>query len=114
MNYVNGWTMARLGDVCEINPRRPRLELAPDAPISFIPMAAVNESGKGIAVVESRPYREVAKGYTYFQEEDVLFAKITPCMQNGKHAVARGLLGGFGFGTTEFHVLRPTPVLAAD
>lgn len=48
------------------------------------------------------------RGYTYFAEGDVLFAKITPCMQNGKHAIARGLINGLGFGTTEFHVLRPT------
>ena len=50
--------------------------------------------------------REVAKGYTYFEENDVLFAKITPCLENGKHTLAKGLAGGFGFGTTEFHVVR--------
>jgi len=60
-------------------------------------------------VIEQRtkPFSEIKKGYTWFSEEDVLFAKITPCMQNGKIAIARGLQGGFGFGTTEFHVLRP-------
>ena len=46
------------------------------------------------------------KGYTYFEENDVLFAKITPCMQNKKSAMAKNLINGFGFGTTEFHVLR--------
>lgn len=44
----------------------------------------------------------------YFEENDVLFAKITFCMENGKAVVARGLINGFGFGFTEFHVLRPT------
>ena len=57
-----------------------------------------------------KPFGQIKKGYTFFTEGDVLFAKITPCMQNGKHAVARNLLGGVGFGSTEFHVLRPTEV----
>lgn len=60
-----------------------------------------------------RPYQEVRKGYTYFAEDDVLFAKITPCMQNGKHAIATNLIDGIGFGTTEFHVIRPGPEVTA-
>lgn len=70
-------------------------------------MSAVDERSGSIARPEVRPFAEVQRGYTYFEEGDVLFAKITPCMQNGKHVVARNLDGGFGFGTTEFHVLRP-------
>jgi type I restriction enzyme S subunit len=57
--------------------------------------------------MEVQPYREVMRGYTYFEEEDVLFAKITPSMENGKAAIARGLIDGLGFGSTEFHRLRP-------
>src|SRR5262249_26211095 len=60
-----------------------------------------------------RPYTEVANGFTWFAEGDVLFAKITPCMQNGKHAIAAGLLDGVGFASTEFHVIRPGPDLDA-
>jgi type I restriction enzyme S subunit len=71
-------------------------------------MAAVNEISGSIARTEVREYKQVSKGYTPFCENDVLFAKITPCMQNGKAAIARGLLGGLGFGSTEFHVLRPS------
>jgi type I restriction enzyme, S subunit len=67
----------------------------------------VDEIHGTIARPERRSYREVARGFTYFREEDVLFAKITPCMENGKAAIARGLLNGIGFGSTEFHVLRP-------
>ncbi len=52
------------------------------------------------------PYSKVKKGYTYFEDNDVIFAKITPCMQNGKHAVLNKLIDGFGFGSTEFHVIR--------
>lgn len=76
-------------------------------------MANAKESAGGI-FPEERPLSQVAKGYTYFEEGDVLFAKITPCMQNGKHNIARGLLNGFGFGTTEFHVIRPGSATLAE
>ena len=101
-----GWRQVRLGDVAEVNPRRPRLSVADDLPVTFLPMAAIAENSQGIIVRESRPYSEVSTGYTYFEEKDFLFSKITPCLQNGKHALATGLNGGFGFGTTEFHVVR--------
>lgn len=102
-----GWQTRLLGQVCEINPRRPPLQRPDDAPTTFIPMPAVAEFGAGITSPEIRPYASVRKGYTYFAEGDVLFAKITPCMQNGKHAIAHDLADGVGFGSTEFHVLRP-------
>ena len=108
-----GWRLVRLGDVAEVNPRRPRLSVDDDAPVTFLPMAAIAESSQGILTRESRPYYEVSTGYTYFEEDDFLFSKITPCLQNGKHALATGLRGGFGFGTTEFHVVRASPNLAA-
>jgi len=104
-----GWRWVKLGEVCEINPSRPpNFTRADDAPTSFVPMDAVDAVAGAIAKRLLRPFREVRKGYTYFAEGDVLFAKITPCMQNGKHAIARGLTDGIGFGTTEFHVLRPS------
>ncbi len=68
-------------------------------------MEAVNEDGAGYDIQE-RFYLDVAKGYTRFQENDLLWAKITPCMENGKAAVIRDLNFGVGFGSTEFHVLR--------
>ena len=71
-------------------------------------MPSVDGQTGAITRPEERGYAEISNGYTYFEEEDVIFAKITPCMQNGKHAVASGLLNGFGFGSTEFHVLRPS------
>ncbi len=103
-----GWRWVRLGEVCSINPRRSRLSRCPEAPTTFVPMRAVDEETGTITGAEIRPFAQVRKGYTYFQEGDVLFAKITPCMENGKSAIARNLLDGIGFGTTEFHVLRPT------
>jgi len=103
-----GWRWVKLGEVCETNPRRPKnFERPSEAPTTFVPMAAVDEKKGAIANPEIVPYSKVSKGYTYFEENDVLFAKITPCMQNGKHVIARNLIDGIGFGTTEFHVLRP-------
>jgi type I restriction enzyme S subunit len=71
-------------------------------------MAAVEAESGRMDASRGRPWKEVNKGYTAFEENDVLFAKITPCMENGKFAVARGLIGGRGAGSTEFHVLRPS------
>lgn len=104
-----GWRWVKLGAVCEINPRRPEIDRRDDEPTTFIPMEAVDAQTGTIAASRLRPYGEIKKGYTCFSEGDVLFAKITPCMQNGKHAVAVGLVDGVGFGTTEFHVIRPGP-----
>jgi type I restriction enzyme S subunit len=71
-------------------------------------MAAVSEDGY-IAEEQERQLGDVVKGYTYFERGDVLIAKITPCVQNGKAAHATELKHDIGFGTTEFHVLRPGP-----
>ena len=67
-----------------------------------------------IVGAELRELGAVRKGYTYFAEHDVIFARITPCMENGKSAVARALQNGIGFGSTEFHVLRPGPALVPE
>jgi type I restriction enzyme S subunit len=109
MQLPDGWNWRRLGDIADINPRRPSLSRRDNEPTTFVPMSAVDERFGTIARSQEVPFGQVRHGYTYFAEGDVLFAKITPCMQNGKHAVARGLIGGFGFGTTEFHVIRPRP-----
>lgn len=100
-----GWGITTLGECCELNPKRPR-DIKDELLVSFVPMSAVSEDGK-IDCSDIRPYKEVRKGFKYFAENDVLFAKITPCMENGKGAVAKGLEGGIGSGSTEFHVLRP-------
>ena len=102
------WQWVRIDEVCEVNPRRRSVDRKGDAPTSFLPMAGVDELSGAIVDPETRPYYEVSRGYTYFEEGDVLFAKITPSMQNGKSAIAQGLIDGFGFGSTEFHVLRPS------
>lgn len=100
MNFVE------LQEVVEVNPRLQKRQLRPDEPVSFVPMAAVSEESKRIVSPELRPYSDVAKGYTYFEEGDVLIAKITPCFENGKIALAIGLPRPIAFGSTEFHVFR--------
>ena len=96
--------MARLGDVCIINPKVPPID--DSMLVSFVPMQRVGEEGE-FDPSEQRTYADVKKGFTYFADADVLFAKITPCMENGKGAIACGMENGIGFGSTEFHVLRP-------
>ena len=94
-----------LSDISEINPPTDMHRLDDNTFVSFIPMADVSESGEWINQ-QTRLLKDVRNRYTYFQEGDILFAKITPCMENGKGAHAVNLLNGIGFGTTEFHVLR--------
>ncbi len=94
----------RIIDVCDINPKTQAIDNSIE--VSFVAMSDVSEDGK-INTGIIRQYREVKKGFTCFREGDVLFAKITPCMENGKGALALGLKNGIGCGSTEFHVLRP-------
>jgi type I restriction enzyme S subunit len=110
----DGWKWVKLDEVCIINPRRPRILREPNKPTTFIPMSAVDDETGTITAAEVRPFKQVSKGYTYFEENDILFAKITPCMENGKAAIARGLIERIGFGSTEFHVLRPKPIVLPE
>jgi type I restriction enzyme, S subunit len=96
-----------LADAVEFNPKPARGSLADDFEVSFLPMAAVEAGSGRMDPTQVRAYIGVKKGFTSFRDGDVLFAKITPCMENGKMAVAHGLHNGIGFGSTEFHVLRP-------
>ena len=114
MTWPQGWREVPILDVCQLNPSLSRDEWpSDDTLVSFVPMSAVDEGRGVIAAVEERPFAEVRKGYTPFRDGDVLFAKVTPCMENGKAAIAQGLRQGIGFGSTEFHVLRPNPALIA-
>lgn len=101
-----GWYRKSLCEIAEINPRKP--DRPNDGVVSFIPMDAVSENA-AILRLEERCYEDVEKGFTSFKDKDVLVAKITPCFENGKGAIAEGLTNGIGFGSTEFHVLRATP-----
>ncbi|BDU78152.1 restriction endonuclease subunit S [Mesoterricola sediminis] len=103
-----GWRVAPIRDIADVNPGRGKRfkNLEAKTEVTFVPMSAVDEASGIISRPEMRAYCDVRKGFTHFCEGDVIFAKITPCMQNGKSAVARNLRNGIGFGSTEFHVLR--------
>ncbi len=102
-----GWAPARLSDICDINPRVDKSAIDHTQLVSFVPMPAVEAENGRIDVSATRPFGEVKQGYTPFQTGDVLFAKITPCMENGKMAIVPKMPREYGFGSTEFHVLRP-------
>jgi type I restriction enzyme S subunit len=92
-NIIDGWRFLPIPDVCDINPARPRnLPYSDETISSFVPMAAVDDQQGMITDLQLRPFGEIKRGYTYFEENDVLFAKITPSMENGKAAIARGLI----------------------
>ncbi|KJE26316.1 type I restriction modification DNA specificity domain protein [Geobacillus kaustophilus] len=96
-----------LSELCDVNPSKKEIEnIDKELPVTFLPMANVSENGE-LDLSETRLIKEIFDGFTYFREGDVLFAKITPCMENGKGAIARNLINNIGFGSTEFHVLRP-------
>lgn len=100
------WPIKKLSTVAQINPSRTKNIREDHTKTSFIPMENVDGVNGIVIGALNRPYAEVKKGYTYFEENDVIFAKITPCMQNGKNAIVTGLIDGIGFGSTEFHVIR--------
>ena len=101
-----GWEKRALKDVCKINPKKSEDKRLMDGlEVSFVAMPSVSDKGE-IDTSVIKLYDEVKTGFTYFAENDVLFAKITPCMENGKGAVATGLKNNIGFGSTEFHVIR--------
>lgn len=105
-----GWRPSQLMDIADINPNRTKPE-ADDAEVSFLAMGDVSEDGQ-VLNRQVRTYQDVAKGFTSFIDNDVLVAKITPCFENGKGALATQLSGGIGFGSTEFHVIRAKGHLA--
>ena len=95
--------LIKLENCCSFNPRANKDSLSKEC--SFIPMSAVSENGL-VDLSNSLSAQDPKKGFSYFENGDVLFAKITPCMENGKGAIVDNLLNGFGFGSTEFHVIR--------
>lgn len=100
-----GWNRKRLRFALKLNPSKSEIRLQDDDQVSFVPMDAVGEYG-GIRLSEEKGLGEIGSGYTYFCDDDVVVAKITPCFENGKGALARGLTNKTAFGTTELHVLR--------
>ena len=104
---VHKFPVARISEICIINPRKSILaNLGPDTSVSFVPMADLNENQMTFQPMQEKLLAEVSGSYTYFADNDVLLARVTPCFENGKAGIARSLLNGVGFGSSEFIVLR--------
>ncbi len=108
---ASGWPLRALGDIADINPRPHHLD--PDESVSFVPMAALDQYTGSIESAELRNSETVGAGYKQFRRGDVIFARITPCMQNGKTAIFDGQTD-WGYGSTEFHVIRPGSEVKAE
>ena len=102
-------------NVCTINPSKRELaNLDPDTRVSFVPMSDINEHSMTFQPAKEKVFSEVSSSYTYFADDDVLLAKVTPCFENGKAGIARELSNGIGFGSSEFYVLRSGDMVLPD
>lgn len=104
-----GWDEKKLKEACEIRPskRQVKEKMSDDELVSFVPMSHLEINKKYFEEESIKPLGEVYKGYTYFEDGDVLLAKITPCFENGKLGIAYNLENGVGFGSSEYIVYRP-------
>jgi type I restriction enzyme M protein len=108
------WEMKELGEVCEVNPKKSEISnLNEKTIVSFVPMSDVNENQISFTPTQTKLIEEVYTGYTYFRDDDVLIAKVTPCFENGKGGICRNLVNGIGFGSSEYYVIRPNENILA-
>lgn len=113
---MSQWSSVALSDVCQIKPpkKEAKERLSNIDLVSFVPMNDLGICAKQISLNEERHLARVYSGYTYFADNDVLLAKITPCFENGKLGIAKGLTNGVGFGSSEFIVLRSSDALLPE
>jgi type I restriction enzyme M protein len=106
INNMQGISV-QIKSIADINPIKPieLKDLSDDLEVSFYEMAAIKNEG-GFEFHGTRKLGQVRKGFTSFKNRDVIWAKITPCMENGKCAIVDNLINDYGFGSTEFHVIR--------
>jgi len=111
-----GWDENKLCDVCEINPpkKESKLKLEDEDLVSFVPMKNLGVLKQDLILKENRALDSVYSSYTYFADNDVLLAKITPCFENGKIGIAKNLKNGVGFGSSEFVVYRPNESIESE
>jgi type I restriction enzyme M protein len=105
LRKLEGVEWVELNELCEVNPKKSEVK-DKNFEVSFVPMSDVSGQDYYFEPKQTKKIEEVYKGYTYFAENDILLAKITPCFENGKSAIVRKLKNGIGFGSTEFIVLR--------
>lgn len=102
------WPMVEIEECCAVNPPKSEVAATEGATrVSFVPMSDMGEHSMYFDPRDHKYLQEVGSSYTYFRDRDVLIAKVTPCFENGKAGIARNLINGIGFGSSEFYVLRP-------
>ena len=102
-NIPSSWSWERVRNLFIVDPKN---TVDDDIPVSFIPMASLDDGYSGEYTYEEKVWKECKKGFTHFADGDVCFAKISPCFENRKSAYFQDLCNGYGAGTTELHVLR--------
>ncbi|GAC31714.1 restriction endonuclease subunit S [Paraglaciecola polaris] len=105
VNFPKEWVLTKIIDIADVNPKK--LDAEPETLSGFIPMTHAPTNFNGILCFDEKPWGEIKKSYTNFKDDDVIVAKVTPCFENGKAAIVRGLPNGIGAGSSEFYVLRP-------
>ena len=100
------WAWARLNTIVEINPRN---IIDDKTEVSFVEMKSIKEGFNNTFDFVPRQWQGVKSGFTHFRDNDIGFAKITPCFQNRKSCVFQNLKNSYGAGTTELHILRSYP-----
>lgn len=98
------WTFIPNKRLFELTPKKSQVESKKDLSCSFIPMDKLKQDS--LVLDEEKVIASVFDGYTYFENEDILMAKVTPCFENKNMVVARGMKNGIGFGSSEIYVLR--------
>ena len=112
---VGRFPLVPIGDVCVLNPRlSQRSKLDAGIGVSFVPMADLNENQMGFQPRLEKTLSAISASHSYFEDDDVLLARVTPCFENGKAGVARGLTNGIGFGSSEFYVFRPKEMVLPE
>ena len=109
------WPLVEVEKACVVNPQKSEMPILDgETAVSFVPMSDMGENRMYFVPKEYKKLKEVSSGYTYFQNDDVLIARVTPCFENGKAGIAKDLCNGIGFGSSEFYVLRPTEKVLSE
>ncbi len=109
------WEKVKLGEVCKFNPKKSEIKnINKQTEVSFVPMSDLSQNEAYFDVLKTKKLSEVVGSYTYFSENDVLLARVTPCFENGKAGIAKNLKNKIGFGSSEYIVLRPTKKILSE
>lgn len=106
-SFKGGWEEKKLWEIT-IEPKKAEIkDVKDDVEVSFVPMADMNQETMFFDVKQIKKLWEVRKWYTYFANDDILLAKVTPCFENGKSWIAKNLTNWVWFWSSEYYVLRP-------